>query len=176
MARSLARIRQDAEKEQAEVLVVSVPAFYVSPDTLAGMRRVGFHLDDDAPASDAPDGAIRSACRDAGVPFYSFTERFREIGARRKLYFDLDGHFNRAGHELFAEEISKLLQERHGDSGRYRPDCSQGSRASPLSDSPSGASTGRASRDRAARARVDSPTATGPVTSSGTQMFSRNDS
>jgi lysophospholipase L1-like esterase len=110
MARSLAAIRQEAEREQAKMLVVSVPAFFTSAQTLAGMRRIGFRLDDAAVASDAPDAAIREACLAAGVPFHSVTKVFREAAAHRDLYYDLDGHFNRAGHELFGEEIAKLLR------------------------------------------------------------------
>ncbi len=113
MASSLERIKAAAEHSSTRVTAVSVPAAcYTCAKGLASRRRIGFHLDDEALRSDAPDEVIRSACRKAGIEFHTFMDRFRKIADDRDLYFEFDGHFNRQGHLLFAEQVAELLQYR----------------------------------------------------------------
>lgn len=110
MATQLGRIKAAAAHYGAHVLVVSVPhACYTSPEGLATRRKLGYHLDDSALLDDAPDEAIRRACRSAGVDFSSFTRQFRSEAARRSLYFKYDGHFNDIGQALFAEHVADLI-------------------------------------------------------------------
>jgi len=112
MASHLARIKAGAAGTGTRVQVVSVPAgCYTCVRGLSSRRKVGYRLDDSALHSDAPDEVIRSACRTAGLGFHSFTSRFREAGADRQLYFEFDGHFNRDGHALFAEQVGALLED-----------------------------------------------------------------
>ena len=120
MARCLELIKEAADKENAKVIVLSVPWCYVSASLAASMRGIGFRLDDRALRTDAPDEVIRSACRMAGVEFHAFTGRFREVAAGQRLFFERDSHFNSEGHSLFGEEVSKVLLEQIDASGRER--------------------------------------------------------
>jgi lysophospholipase L1-like esterase len=111
MGACLERIKLAASSAGAKVSVVSVPAgWYTCAKALETRRRVGFRLDDAALRGNAQDEAIASACRLAGVNFHTFTARFREVAAERDLYFELDGHFNNAGHALFGEQVAELLR------------------------------------------------------------------
>jgi hypothetical protein len=111
MASHLGRIKAAASEAGAMVSVVSVPAgWYTCAKALETRRRVGFRLDDAALHGNAPDESIDSACRSAGVDFHTFAARFREIAAEKDLYFELDGHFNPAGHALFGEQVADLLR------------------------------------------------------------------
>jgi hypothetical protein len=110
MAGYLGRIKRTADDVGARTLVLSVPpAWYVSPAALASKRQVGYHLDDDAIGSNAPDDLIRSACRTAGVEFCSMTARFRALGPGDKWYFDFDGMFNAKGYSIYGEEVAIAL-------------------------------------------------------------------
>jgi hypothetical protein len=110
MARHLERIKAVAERVGARTLVFSVtPAWYVSRRALVAKRKVGYILDDSAIHSEAPDETIRSACQLAGVEFFSFTSRFREIDADRKWYFPFDGMYSAKGQAIYGEEIAKVL-------------------------------------------------------------------
>ena len=114
MADCLGRIKKVAERERAEVLVLSVPpGWYVCTKALSFKRRIGFRLDDGAIHSDAPDAVIRGACRAANVSFCSFTSHFRKAAPEVDLYYDFDGHFNAAGHLLFGAQVSEELLRHH---------------------------------------------------------------
>jgi lysophospholipase L1-like esterase len=111
MGACLERIKLAASSAGAKVSVVSVPAgWYTCAKALATRRRVGFRLDDSVLHGNAPDEAIASACRQADVEFHTFTARFREVAAKQDLYYELDGHFNTAGHALFGEQVADLLR------------------------------------------------------------------
>jgi lysophospholipase L1-like esterase len=115
MAASLGIIHAAAGRANARVMAVSVPAgCYTCKKGLEARRREGFHLEDAALRSHAPDEVIRSAAKAAGVEFRTFLSRFREVGAGRDLYFEFDGHFNAEGHALFAEQVVELLQAGEG--------------------------------------------------------------
>jgi hypothetical protein len=110
MAGHLGRIKIAAEAVGARTLVLSVPpAWYVSPAALASKRQVGYHLDNDAIRSNAPDDLIRSACRTAGVEFCSMTARFRGLGLGEKWYFDFDGMYNAKGYSIYGVEAAIAL-------------------------------------------------------------------
>lgn len=47
--------------------------------------------------------------QEKNVPCVDLTKEFREKGADAKLYFDIDSHWNVAGHKLAAELISETL-------------------------------------------------------------------
>jgi hypothetical protein len=114
MAANLAKIKEAAVASNAQVITVPVPAAcYACAKGLESRRRVGYRLDDSVLRSDAPDDAIRQACKQAGVRFLSVTERFRAEAKQRDLYFEYDGHFNPEGHAVFA----KLVAEHFNDPG-----------------------------------------------------------
>jgi lysophospholipase L1-like esterase len=111
MARQLSRIQNVAARYGATTVVVSVPyRIYVDYPDWLDMQRLGFHADPAMLASDKPDQAIQLACRKAGLPFYSVTDRFREEARRRRLYFELDGHFNAEAHRLYGDLLVPVIE------------------------------------------------------------------
>ena len=49
----------------------------------------------------------RLRCEDLGVPSLDFHDAFAASG--RSLYVPVDGHFNAAGHTLFAESLDRFV-------------------------------------------------------------------
>lgn len=114
MSSNLARIERVARETGGMVIVVSVPqGVYTDPRALAARRHMGFTVDDSMLTSDAPDVEIQAACKGAGIPFISVTESFRRGIGPDPLFFELDGHFTKAGQERFARlvaaKVSALL-------------------------------------------------------------------
>jgi lysophospholipase L1-like esterase len=113
MANQLARIKDAAIRNNAEVVVVSVPyGTYVSPNSFRSRQRLGFSVVSEMLTTSAADDAIRSACETAGVSFYDLTAEFRRASIESDLFFELDGHFNVAGHRHFAEGLMLLLEKK----------------------------------------------------------------
>ncbi|MHC4937498.1 MAG: SGNH/GDSL hydrolase family protein [Planctomycetota bacterium] len=78
-----------------------------------------FRVHDDAPAPEGDDlgrveRELASACRDAGIELVLLRERMRKDG--RRFYFEVDRHWNEAGHEfagrIVAERVRRLLASR----------------------------------------------------------------
>jgi hypothetical protein len=114
-AKELAKIRQYAERVHADLVVVPVPyRAYVSPRDQAKMAALGFHVEEGMNSWSTPDEAIHEACLGARVPFFSVTAEFRERGRANDLYFQWDGHLNRAGHAAFGELAGRMVRTRVG--------------------------------------------------------------
>jgi lysophospholipase L1-like esterase len=110
MAKQLARIKNATSQNHAQVLVVSVPyGIYVSAHAFRSRQRLGFSVSPDMLTTDAADEAIRRASRMAGMPFHDVTREFRQASLQRDFFFELDGHFNPAGHQYFAETLAPLV-------------------------------------------------------------------
>ncbi len=110
MARNLARIKETADRYGCEVVVVSVPyKVYASRRDLESSRRLGLNLTPEMAESDSADEAIERACRIAGVKFFGVTDEFRGAALTTRLFYEMDGHFNAAGHQVFAGLIAPLL-------------------------------------------------------------------
>ena len=113
MAKQLARIKSTAIQNNAEVMVVSVPyGFYVSSKSLSSLQRLGFSGTPEALKTNAADEAIKSASQLAGIPFYDSTVGFRQTSAQTDLFFELDNHFNPAGHKYFAEALLPIAEKK----------------------------------------------------------------
>lgn len=118
LADCLRVIARMAAENQADLLVVSVPyPVYVSPAAVESHRRLGFDGDASLASSDAPDGLIRTACAEAGIPCVSVNPAFRKAASRSELFFPLDGHLNAQGHRFLAGQLVDALQERLGNPG-----------------------------------------------------------
>jgi lysophospholipase L1-like esterase len=114
-AKELAKIRRYAERVHADLVVVPVPyRAYVSRRDQAEMAELGFHVEEEMISWSTPDEAIHEACRGAHVPFFSVTGEFRERGRANELYFQWDGHLNKAGHGAFGELAGRMVRMRVG--------------------------------------------------------------
>jgi hypothetical protein len=119
MAEQLKRIKSAAVANNARAIVVAVPyGIYVSNASFETRRRIGFNTVPEMLTSTDPDEAIRQASRLAGLDFYEVTNQFRSAAIDRKLFFELDGHFNRAGHAMFAEALTPIIRNRLDTLGR----------------------------------------------------------
>jgi hypothetical protein len=115
VAGSLTHIKETAGRYGCEVIVVSVPhKVYASREGLESCRRLGYELIPEMAESDSPDRAIESACRTAGIKFISVTDEFRKAAHAAQLFYEMDGHYNPMGHQVFAELLTpRLLQQWH---------------------------------------------------------------
>lgn len=111
MSRALTAIKEEAARNNAEVVVVSIPyKVYASRRDLESSRRLGLSLVPEMVTSNAAGEAISAACAGAGVRIFDLTEAFRAEAENMPLFFELDGHFNPKGHEVFARLLTPAMQ------------------------------------------------------------------
>jgi lysophospholipase L1-like esterase len=109
MSKHLERIKKDSDLARAKTIVASVPfGIYVNDHVFETWRSYGFHVVPEMLVSDSADRAIRLACEKAGVGFFTATDAFRSQ-REAHLFYTLDGHFNPAGHRLYAEQLTPAL-------------------------------------------------------------------
>ena len=112
MGGHLRRVKKCAATYGAQVAVFSIPdGPYVNLAANKNIRRVGYEVQEDLIASDAPDKAIARACEQADVPFLQATGEFKNRKDDPGLFFELDGHLSPAGHQLYAEAIAPSLEK-----------------------------------------------------------------
>jgi lysophospholipase L1-like esterase len=112
MSEQLVRIRIAASQINAKVIVVSVPyGIYVSPASRASRQRLGFAVTPEMLTTNPEDEAIGNASQRAGLDFYEFTDQFRKASTQQQFFYELDGHFNRAGHAFFAEALTTVVSK-----------------------------------------------------------------
>ncbi|HEO71116.1 MAG TPA: hypothetical protein ENN80_07625 [Candidatus Hydrogenedentes bacterium] len=108
----LGRLNAMARRHDAHALVVSIPLGpYVNENSYRNIQRVGFEADERMLATDVPDRATQIASEQAGLSFYAVTDGFRARRDDAGLFFELDGHFTPAGHELYAELITPAIAD-----------------------------------------------------------------
>lgn len=113
MATSLASVRDTAARSGAEMLVVSIPyKVYASRRDLESSRRLGLALLPEMATANSASEAVALACKEAGVRYVDVTPAFRERANESSFFFELDGHFNPAGHEAFARLLTPALEVR----------------------------------------------------------------
>jgi lysophospholipase L1-like esterase len=112
VADELRRIKSAADSNNAKVIVVSVPyGIYVSRASFDSRQRIGFTTVPEMLTSNAADEAIRQASQLAGVDFYAVTDQFRHASINQQFFFELDGHFSRAGHAYFADALTPIIKD-----------------------------------------------------------------
>lgn len=122
MSRALTDIKEVAARNHAEVVVVSIPyKVYASSRDLESSRRLGLELAPEMVTSNAAGEAVGAACADAGLRMFDLTEAFRAQAAAAPLFFDLDGHLNPRGHEVFACLLTPALESYLSESGSDNP-------------------------------------------------------
>lgn len=113
MATSLASVKDAAARSGAEMLVVSIPyKVYASRRDLESSRRLGLTLVPEMATANSAGEAVALACKEAGVRYVDVTAAFRERANESSFFFELDGHFNPAGHEAFAGLLTTALEVR----------------------------------------------------------------
>jgi lysophospholipase L1-like esterase len=118
MGQALASIREVAAGNHAEVVVVPIPyKVYASRRDLESSRRLGLDLSPEMVMSNTASEAVGAACASAGVRMFDLTEAFREQAAGAPLFFELDGHLNPHGHEVFARLLTPALESYLSESG-----------------------------------------------------------
>jgi lysophospholipase L1-like esterase len=111
MSEQLLRIKASADRINAKLIVVSVPyGIYVSRASYDSRQRIGFAVGPEMLTTNSEDDAIRNASQLAGADFYEFTSQFRQASVQQQFFYELDGHFNRAGHTFFADALAPLIK------------------------------------------------------------------
>lgn len=119
MGRALANIKQAAASNGAEVIVVSIPyKVYASGRDLESSRRLGLDLIPEMVTSNAASEAIDTASARAGVRFIDLTNAFRARANESSLFFELDGHLNPKGHEVFAHLLMPPMESYLSGAGK----------------------------------------------------------
>lgn len=122
MGQALTDIREVAASNHAEVVVVSIPyKVYASRRDLESSRRLGLDVAPEMFTSNAAGEAVGAACSDAGLRMFDLTEAFRAQAAAEPLFFELDGHLNPRGHEVFARLLTPALESYLSESGLDGP-------------------------------------------------------
>lgn len=110
MARHLTLIKETADKYHCKVIVISIPyKVFASRRDVESSKRLGLNLLPEMAESDAADRAIEAACQKAGVKFHAVTNEFRQVANTTHLFYEMDGHLNPAGHQVFANLLAPLL-------------------------------------------------------------------
>jgi lysophospholipase L1-like esterase len=118
MSRTLMSIKEVAARNHAEVVVVSIPyKVYASRRDLESSRRLGLDLAPEMVTSNAAGEAVGAACAGAGLRMLDLTEAFRARASDAPLFFELDGHLNPQGHEVFARLLTPALESYLSKSG-----------------------------------------------------------
>lgn len=118
MGQALTDIKKVAAGNHAEVVVVSIPyKVYASRRDLESSRRLGLDLTPEMVMGNAAGEAIGAACAGAGVRMIDLTEAFRAQASGAPLFFELDGHLNPRGHEVFARLLTPALESYLSESG-----------------------------------------------------------
>lgn len=90
--------------------MVSIPyKVYASRRDLESSRRLGLSLVPEMVTSNAAGEAIGAACAGSGVRVFDLTGAFRAEAAVAPLFFELDGHLNPKGHDVFARLLTPVL-------------------------------------------------------------------
>jgi lysophospholipase L1-like esterase len=112
MSSDLRRLGMVAREYDARVLVSSMPTdSFVERRSLQAKRRLGFLVNDDMLASDAPDQALSQASAEARLPFTTVTDAFRAYRGTVPRFYEYDGHLTPAGNRLFAESLLPMVRE-----------------------------------------------------------------
>ena len=112
MSEQLLRIKAAADRINAKMIVVSVPyGIYVSRASYESRQRIGFAVVPEMLTTTSEDDAIRNASQLAGVDSYEFTGQFRHASVQQQFFYELDGHFNRAGHAFFADHLAPFIKD-----------------------------------------------------------------
>ncbi len=121
LGQCLRRLRRAAAAVDAACMAVIIPTGpYVNDHQYRHVQRLGFFVEERMICTDAPDRIALLACEKAGIPCHSVTEAFRAHSDRTDLYFPLDGHFAPAGHRLYADLVTPIIQTAIADKAPRR--------------------------------------------------------
>ena len=109
-AKILERLRQKTEAAGSGLLV-----FYINEKVEIYNREwelflETYKLDGESFSPEIPRQRLAGICADLDLPFFDPTEKFMaaaEADTSRKLYFELDWHWNKYGHALVGEILTE---------------------------------------------------------------------
>jgi lysophospholipase L1-like esterase len=118
----LAEIDATVKSRNAILLVSVIPSpMQVYKDAYGEILRASFPDDPMARGFLAdPNRAqrlVRSMCQELNLPFLDVYDTF--AAANRSLYVPVDGHFNDAGHALYAESLERFVRTHLPDAAEY---------------------------------------------------------
>ncbi|HET9358467.1 MAG TPA: SGNH/GDSL hydrolase family protein [Vicinamibacterales bacterium] len=120
----LAEIDATVKRRNAVLLVSLIPSpMQVYKDAYGEILRASFPDDPMAKGFlQDPNRAqrlVRSMCQELNVPFLDVYDVF--AASNQSLYVPVDGHFNEAGHELYAESLERFVGAHMPEAADYDP-------------------------------------------------------
>jgi len=107
---ALLRIRGVAKRNNARVLVMSIPSgFFTARHQVETRAALGFDVAEDSLTTRKVDDIVARVAKSAGLTFVAFTDQFRQQSLRERLFLEWDGHQSRAGNKLLSQLIAKYL-------------------------------------------------------------------
>jgi hypothetical protein len=101
----LHRMKQETEQHHARLLILYVPSRVELSEE--EWHRWPFSSDDE-PGHVA--AKIKAMCRAEGIDYIEPSERFKEAGRRKRLYYAADLHWNVEGHRLAGKILAEYIQ------------------------------------------------------------------
>jgi hypothetical protein len=105
-------VREAAEDGGAPVLMLGIPeGFLVNEEAYQNVQRIGFQVVPELMTTTVLDDMIGMGAEQAGVPYFTATDAFREQKDAKGLYLELDRHMAPPGNKLFADTVTPVVAE-----------------------------------------------------------------
>ncbi len=106
----IASIGKTCRQLGAMPYIISIPyGMYSSSNDWTKWKNVGFELSPEMLTQDNADTLIAGATQRAGLAFHSVLHAFRTQAQSADLFYTFDGHFNPAGHRIFARLLTEQI-------------------------------------------------------------------
>ncbi|MHB8882711.1 MAG: SGNH/GDSL hydrolase family protein [Thermodesulfovibrionales bacterium] len=109
MRNDLREIKQICIENKAELLIVNIPCAPFVNHAAVHYADMGFFLSEHLLQNNRIDSIYQNIARDINAKYLQLTNVFMNESKNHDLYFHYDGHMNKQGHLLLAEEIDKYL-------------------------------------------------------------------
>ena len=108
----LGKFKRDADKLNAELVVMLIPSKEQTSDEMLSEVQRKFGITDDELDMFAPNRITKGVCEDLGIPIIDLYEPFRQ--SSKFPFFMRDEHLNTDGHKLIASEYASVFANEKG--------------------------------------------------------------
>ena len=108
----LGRFKREADKLNAEMVVMLIPSKEQTSDAMLSEVQGKFGITDDGLDMLAPNRITKGVCEDLGIQIIDLYEPFRQ--STKFPFFMRDEHLNKDGHKLIASEYASVFANEKG--------------------------------------------------------------